>query len=699
MNTHRFARRFLIESSSVRAAACSSQCRATQAAVTTVCALLLYCMFSSPTSAQSAQLAVHPAALPAEASVVTPDASQNAISEASAAKINVITYHNDTRRTGWNSSETSLTPSAVSGSTFGLLEQVTLDDQVDAEPLLVPSLTIGGSTHDVVYVATESNSVYAIDASSGAILLHVNLGTPVPITALPGQCNNNGSNVGINSTPVINVSSKTLYVIAYTYNSANSSEEFTLHALNLTTLADKVTPVVVSATHTLSDGKTEYSFTAGSSRQRPALLEANGYIYAGFGSFCDINANVSRGWMLAWNATTLAPITQKQLNNQVLSVNSPNDFFLTSIWMSGYGPSSEGSGNVYFVTGNSDPSGTTYDKTKSVNLSESVIEISSTLNRIVSYFSPTDAGADVAELDQNDEDFGSGGVMLLPKQPGSDPNLAVAAGKAGIMYLMKTSSLGGENSSDVVGEYSVGGCWCGPSFFTGSDGIGRVVSSGGNNINVWKVQTSPSTALVADPDFTSPSVSGAQDPGFFTSISSNGTTSGSAVIWAVGRPYNSTNDVTLYAFNAASGAQLYAGTAGNWPNTTGNANIVPMVANGKVYVASYRMLSIFGLGATGDALIPASQFVRVAAPAQPALSPHQISGFVRKVSGTSVVIEVRDGKQITADLTEAIARHAAIQAVVGEPVLARGDYDSHGILLAVSFLHAKPQPVLWRPDR
>jgi hypothetical protein len=655
-------------------------------------------MFSPAAGAQSLQLAVRPAALPAAAGVVSAKTSQNSISNASTAKINVITYHNDTRRTGWNSSETSLTPSAISGSSFGLLQQVTLDDQVDAEPLLVTGLTIGGSKHDVVYVATESNSVYAIDAASGAILLHVNLGTPVPITALPGQCNNNGSNVGINSTPVINVSAKLLYVIAYTYNSASSSEEFTLHALNLTTLADNVTPVVVSATHTLSDGKTEYNFTAGSSRQRPALLEVNGNIYAGFGSFCDINANISRGWMLAWNATTLAPITQKQLNNQVLSVNSPNDFFLTSIWMSGYGPSSGGS-NVYFVTGNSDPSGTTYDKTKSVNLSESVIEISSTLNRIVSYFSPTDAGADVAELDQNDEDFGSGGVMLLPKQPGSDPNLAVAAGKAGIMYLMKTGSLGGENSSDVVGEYSVGGCWCGPSFFTGSDGIGRVVSSGGNNINVWKVQTSPKTALVADPEFTSPSVTGAQDPGFFTSISSNGTTSGSAVIWAVGRPYNSTYDVTLYAFNAASGAQLYSSTAGTWPNTGGNANIVPMVANGKVYVASYRMLSIFGLGATGDALIPASQFVRVEAPAQPALSPHQISGFVRVVSGTHVVIETRDGKQVTADLTEAIARHAAIQAVAGEPVLARGDYDSQGILQVTSFLHAKPQAVLWRPDR
>ena len=272
MNTHRFARRFLIKSSSVRAAAFSSQCRATQVAVTTLCALLLCCMFSPPAGAQSLQLAVRPAALSAATSVVSAKASQNSISNASTAKINVITYHNDTRRTGWNSSETSLTPSAISGSSFGLLQQVTLDDQVDAQPLLVTGLTIGGSKHDVVYVATESNSVYAIDASSGAILLHVNLGTPVPITALPGQCNNNGSNVGINSTPVINVSAKTLYVIAYIYNSANSSEEFMLHALNLTTLADKVTPVVVSATHTLSDGKTEYSFTAGSSRQRPACL-------------------------------------------------------------------------------------------------------------------------------------------------------------------------------------------------------------------------------------------------------------------------------------------------------------------------------------------------------------------------------------------------------------------------------------------
>jgi hypothetical protein len=237
MSTHRFMRRLHIESPSVSATALTFQCRATQAASTMLCALLLCCMFSAPTGAQNAQLAGRQTALPPPANLLNSRASQNSISDATAAKINVITYHNNTQRTGWNSSETALTPGVVGGSDFGLLYQVMLDDQVDAEPLLVTDLTIGGSTHDVVYVATESNSVYAIDASSGTILLHVNLGTPVPMTALPGECNNNGSNVGINSTPVIDVTSQTLYVMAYVYNSANKSEEFMLHALNLTTLA------------------------------------------------------------------------------------------------------------------------------------------------------------------------------------------------------------------------------------------------------------------------------------------------------------------------------------------------------------------------------------------------------------------------------------------------------------------------------
>ena len=510
---------------------------------------------------------------------------------ASAHAANVFTYHNDVSRTGWNSAETSLTSSVVGSPGFGLLHQITLDDQVDAQPLVVANFTIGGTVRNVVYVATEGNTVYAIDASSGAILLQRKLGTPAP---LPAVCPGTGT-VGINSTPVINRVAKTLYVIAYV--SVGGAAEYYLHALSLKTLADIQTPVVVSASHVLADGTTLYNFDAGTVRQRPALLNANGNIYAGFAGFCETKNKGARGWLLGWNASTLASLSN-YLGNQVLPNNAPNDFFLTTLWMSGYGPSATPSGNVFFVTGNSDPSGTTYDRTGAINLSESVVEWSPSQSKVISYFSPTDSGADVATLDRQDLDFGSGGVMLLPTQPGASPHLAVAAGKVGIMYLMKQDALGGENSGHVLGEYEVGRCWCGPSYFTGSDGIGRVVSSGGSSIIVWKVQTSPTTTLQVDAGFASPSIATGQKPGFFTSISSNGTTAGSAVIWAVNRPVAGSPNINLLAFDASSGAQLFSATAGTWPQP-GNANIVPTVANGNVYVASSGTLSIFGVASPG----------------------------------------------------------------------------------------------------
>jgi len=694
MITHSFPPpKNLSEPRLISACTIGRRCRAARSSASALGALLLCSTFFLPARAQRAGSQT---TAPLNAASL-PSAAHDSISAKTAAEINVTTYHNNTMRNGWDNAEKSLTPSVVGGASFGLLHQVKLDDQVDGQPLLVTGLTIAGGTHDVVYVATEGNTVYAIDAASGTILQQTNLGTPVSIHQLPGGCNNNGNNVGVNSTPVIDLSSQTLYVMAYVYT--GSVQQFVLHALSLTTLADKLTPVVVTAAHTLSDGTTLYSFTAAASRQRAALLEANGNIYAGFASFCDINANLSRGWLLGWTASTLAPLAQTQLNNRVLPGNSPSDFFLSSIWMSGYGPAAGPAGNLFFVTGNSDPRGTTYDKVGTVNLSESVIEMPPTLSHVLSYFSPTDSGADVATLDEQDEDFGSGGVMLLPNQPGATSPLAVAAGKAGIMYLLKRGNLGGENSGNALSEVSIGGCWCGPSYFKGPDGIGRVVSSGGNNVNVWEVQTSPSTTLVADPGFTSPSVNGSQDPGFFTSISSNGTAAGSAIIWAVGRPFDSSNDVTLYAFDAASGKQLYADTAGTWPNTGGNSNLVPTVANGRVYVASYQMLSIFGIEVAGEALVPKSKFVRPAPPSEAVLSAHQISGYVREVVGARVVIELRNGQRVTADLTEAARRHATIQPQVGNPVLARGDYDRNGILQAESIMHAKAQPVLWRPDR
>jgi hypothetical protein len=508
---------------------------------------------------------------------------------ASAAGVNVLTYHNDVSRTGWNSAEVALTPSVVESTAFGVLQKITLDDRVDAQPLVVSGISIEGSIRNVVYVATEGNTVYAIDASTGAILRQRKLGNPAP---LPSVCPGTGT-VGISSTPVINRTTQTLYVI--TYNAVNGASKYYLHALALKTLADIQTPVLLSASHTLADGVTVYDFDPGSVRQRPALLYSGGNIYAGFAGFCETHNTGARGWLLGWNASNFTSLPS-YLSNQVLPNNAPNDFLLTSLWMSGYGPSANAGGNVFFVTGNSDPSGTTYDKTNSINLSESVVEWSPSQGKVISYFSPTDSGADVATLDRSDLDFGAGGVMLLPAQPGPDPNLAVAAGKVGIMYLMKQGSLGGQASGHVLGEYEVGRCWCGPSYFKGSDGIGRVVSSGGSNIIVWKVKTSPTTTLETDPGFTSPSIATGQSPGFFTSISSNGTNAGSAIIWAVNRPVSGSTSITLSAFNASSGAQLFSATAGAWPQS-GNATIVPTIANGEVFVASSRTLWIFGVTA------------------------------------------------------------------------------------------------------
>ncbi len=509
------------------------------------------------------------------------------------AQISVTTYHNDNYRTGWNSSETVLTPANVNSSSFGLLSKTELDDQVDSQPLVVASVNITAGahqgTHSVVYVVTESNTVYAIDASAGTILLSHNLGAPVK---MPLGCNNNGPNVGINSTPVIDTSSNTLYVIDYTQDTAGPAHR--IHALDLGSLADKTPPQLVAASHTLSNGTT-FVFNATYQRQRPALLEANGNIYAGFGSFCDFSANLSRGWLLGWNAATLAPLSANQVNDTLAT--SPSDFFLSSIWMSGYGLTADDSGNVVFVTGNSDPAGTTYNGV--TNIQESVVKVSPNLTDVVDLFTPSDQ----ASLDRVDEDFGSGGVLVLPDQPGATPHLAVAAGKEGNMFFMNEDHLGGylTTANNVLGTYAVGGCWCGQSYFIDpTDGLARVVSSGGNQIKVWKLQTSPTPKLTAVA-FASVPATGVQDPGFFTSVSSNGTAS--PIIWALTRPASSRGGIELYALNPEAGSRmtvLFKSPAGPWPNQTGNANLVPVVANGHVYVASYRVLQIFGLTSTAS---------------------------------------------------------------------------------------------------
>ena len=525
---------------------------------------------------------------------------------APAAAVTISTYHSDGQRTGWNSQETVLTPSTVGSAAFKQIGSVALDAQVDAQPLYVGSQTITGQgVHNVIYTVTENDTVYAIDADTGAILIQKNFGTPVAINQLPGACDNNSNIVGITATPVLDTTAQALYVLIYTYE--NNAAVYRIHALDLRTLADKMTPTVLTGTGTLSPSNAKYAFNPSAARSRPALLLANGNVYAAFTSFCDFNANIARGWVLGWNAGTLAPLPQPALLNRESSTT--NNYFLSTVWMSGYGISVDTAGSLFVVTGNGDPSGTAYNPP--YGIAESVVKLSPDLTTVQSIFTPAGGGgSDYATLEATDGDFSAGGVMILPTQPGVHPSMAVAAGKFGAMYLMDANNLGGYNQGkapypdNVLSANTIGSCYCGESYFKATDGVGRVVSSGANTVVVWKVNTSANPNLTQE-SISTPIVNGTNN-GFFTTISSNGTTAKSQVIWALGRPINtSPATVNLYAFDPstinASGnmATLFSGAAGSWPQH-GRANLVPTVANGKVYVATYQQLAIFGVSGSSD---------------------------------------------------------------------------------------------------
>jgi hypothetical protein len=620
-----------------------------------------------------------------------------ATAPASAKPFGVYTYHYDNLRTGWNPSETKLTPANVKPTSFGVLAQVALDDQVDAQPLVVPNqqITAGPTpgTYQVVYVATEANTVYAINAANGAVLHSRKLGDPVPKP--PGCASTILPHVGISSTPVIDVAANALYVVAYT--SMSGIPTYKLFALNLNDLTDKIAPRTVAASHTLSDGTTIYNFDAAVQRQRPALVAASGNIYAGFGSFCDAMASLSRGWLLGWQASTLAPLAANRLTDTLAT----GSFFLSAIWMSGYGIAAASSGNLFFTTGNSAPG--TYDGVR--NIQESVVKVDPQLVNLLGIFTPSIENL----LDKLDGDLSSGGVLLLPPQPGPVPFLAVTAGKEGVMYLLNRASLGGftpGGPDKVLDKKFIGLCWCGASYFTGPDGVGRVVSSGGASpllnfaeIVVWKVQTSRTVALVAE-RAALPVASG-QDGGTFTSVSSNGTQPRTAIIWAIGRPTDpNPAAVKLYAFAATPSRGtlplLYSSPAGSWPDVIGNANIVPVVANGRVFVASNRQLTIFGLGG--------HPFVGPAAAAGPPTAlntqmPHAITGVLEHADGAVLTLRTRTGTIARVDNSEALRKEQTGVLVPGNAYTAQGTYDSTGALHAQAVWRAKPSPAIWPPDR
>jgi hypothetical protein len=277
--------------------------------------------------------------------------------------------------------------------------------------------------------------------------------------------------------------------------------------------------------------------------------------------------------------------------------------------MSGSGIAADGDGTgaqagyLYFATGNSDPCGCSYDKVS--NIANSVVKVSPDLSTLVDLFTPSNEST----LDNYDEDLGSGGVMKIPPQGGNFPSLLVAGGKDGRLFLLNADNLGGYTpggTDNVLDVETQGGCFCAPSYFTGPEGIGRVVSSGGNTVITWKlINNGTSTLLTKEGSATIQSPNSGQNPGFFTTVSSNGTgPNENAIIWAVSRPSGVSNTVYLYAINAVplNGTLPLLGqyAAGQW-NLPHTANIKPVVANGQVFVASDHMLTIFGLPLSGVA--------------------------------------------------------------------------------------------------
>jgi hypothetical protein len=533
------------------------------------------------------------------------------------------------------------------------MASVALDDYVDAQPLVF---------NGVVYVVTENNSVYAINAASGKLIARTNLGKPVT-TPIYG-CNQ--GHVGITSTPVIDPKSRTLYVIAYRYD---RTPVFQLHALDTGSLKDKIAPRTVAASSKLTNGKT-YHFDARVMRQRPGLLlSVNGNVYAGFGSHCDnVSPNLSRGWLLGWHGGSLAPVGAR-LNDK--NAQSRNDFFLTGIWMSGDGIAEDQSANLYFSTGNSDPSGTSYNK---LNLSESVIKLSPDLTTTDSFFTPVGAEG-LGYLEAQDLDMASGGVLLTPD------GYVVGAGKAGQMFLLRQGNLGGRAAGNYVKVITIGICLCGESYYRGLDGVGRIVSSGGTQrIAVW---LEPSFRLESE---SRPLNGGA---GFFTSVSSDGHQN--AIVWAVDRPADGTAEVTLYAYNPATASVVFSAPAGTWPNGY-HSNIVPVVASGRVYVASYGQLTIWGLAAP-PAVVKLAHPV-FENPVKLETGEHDVFGTITTMSGTTITLKTRDG--ITTSVNTADAPTPPL--TIGQAVRMVGT-GTRTALHAKWVARAPEQSKAWPPDR
>jgi hypothetical protein len=491
----------------------------------------------------------------------------------------VLTWHNDSGRTGQNLQETILTPANVNSATFGRLGTLTVDGKVDAQPLYVPGVNIPNQgVHNVLYVATEHGSLYAFDADSFQQLLKVTL-LGANETSASVSCTQVTPEIGITGTPAIDLQAGPHGMIFAVSQSQDASHNFhhRLHALDLPTLTEQLGgPVNITATYPGSGA--ENTFNPTEHVARPALLILNGVVYTSWGSHCD-GGNYA-GWILSYSETTLAQVG-------VLNV-VPNGSD-GGIWSAGSGPAADASGNIYALIGNG-----TFDATLNASgfpingdYGNAMIKVSTSgALSVVDYFTMYNSVSESSV----DTDFGSAGLMLLPpldNGQGANVSLAVGAGKDHNIYIVDQTNLGKFNSSiDTIYQQLSGalpgGTWSSPAWFNGSlyyagsgDYLRQFTFAGGT----FSLTTKSSVQFAF--------------PGATPSISANGASNG--IVWAI----QNLNPAVLHAYDSSHFPnELYnTNQAANSRDHfgAGNKYIVPTIANGKVYVGTTTGVGVFGL--------------------------------------------------------------------------------------------------------
>jgi hypothetical protein len=536
------------------------------------------------------------------------------VTQVSGAGVNIPMFHVDANRSGLNPNETTLTTSNVSSATFGKLFSVPVDGYVYGTPLIMSNLTISGATHNVLYVATENDSVFAFDSDTGAELWTTSLLNQDSLTGeapIGGPIN---PYEGVTGTPVIDTTTNTLYVVSVQKGPSPAAAYFRLSALNIATGAiANSTPINATVPATNSDSSGGFETLLTNCIQRAALQVAYGNVYIGFGG-------CHSGWLLAYSESTLA-----QVGVFNMSPNNNGEGTYASaggVWMGGGGPVADGNGNIFVTTGNGpyDPTPLpANDNTPRAGAwSDSVLRFNSTLN-LEDSFTPQD----YAYMDCDDADLASGGLMMIP---GASPAQLVAGGKMGKLYFVNSTDLGGENAGDTGALQTLewGSAAPGQSAlvnsYTGTcqvNGTGPTYSATINSFEIFGTSAyfNGSIYLGITPTATGiPSgirqftyAGGTWVPGTDTTqstqqdtrgttpfISANGTSEG--ILWMVdqGLPLQNSagapTTATLRAYDASdlSMGELYDS------NQNGDADVPgygikfssPVVANGKVYIST-----------------------------------------------------------------------------------------------------------------